>query len=265
QNPGGGFGAGCATWGVRTTCFGSGSPDNMFRLVGNIVATLYSQYDNTTGSGPPSQDFQTGLNTLDAQAADDLVVPAGQDWNITQVNFTGSYSGSGPAASFHIFFYQDNGSGLPGTLIYSALAQPYTTPDSINFVVTLATPAVLTGGGTYWLSVQARQDFTPNGQFFWNQRTVQSNSQSAWQNPGGGFGSPCTAWTHTTSCGVGNGSPDLVFSVFGFIIVTNASPVATDDGFSTNEDIQLNVSAPGVLGNDTDVDGNSLSAVLNST
>ena len=42
----------------------------------------------------------------------------------------------------------------------------------------------------------------------------------------------------------------------------NDSPVAADESYSTNEDVPLNVSAPGVLGNDSDIDGDPLAAVL---
>src|SRR5205807_2679353 len=42
----------------------------------------------------------------------------------------------------------------------------------------------------------------------------------------------------------------------------NDPPVAANDAFSTNEDTTLTVSAPGVLGNDTDVDGDALTARL---
>src|SRR2546428_5571530 len=42
----------------------------------------------------------------------------------------------------------------------------------------------------------------------------------------------------------------------------NDAPVAINDSFSTTEDTTLNVAAPGVLANDSDVDGDSLSAVL---
>jgi len=44
----------------------------------------------------------------------------------------------------------------------------------------------------------------------------------------------------------------------------NDPPVANDDSASTDEDTPLTVPAPGVLGNDTDVDGDSLHAVLES-
>lgn len=44
---------------------------------------------------------------------------------------------------------------------------------------------------------------------------------------------------------------------------TNGNPpVANNDAYSTNEDIALTVPAPGVLGNDNDVDGDTLTAIL---
>ncbi len=42
----------------------------------------------------------------------------------------------------------------------------------------------------------------------------------------------------------------------------NDAPVAAGDSYSTNEDTTLNVAAAGMLANDSDVEGNSLSAVL---
>jgi len=45
----------------------------------------------------------------------------------------------------------------------------------------------------------------------------------------------------------------------------NDVPVAADDSYSMTQDTALNVTAPGVLGNDSDVDGDSLTAVVDST
>ena len=42
----------------------------------------------------------------------------------------------------------------------------------------------------------------------------------------------------------------------------DTAPVAANDSYSTNEDTPLTVAAPGVLGNDTDMDGDPLTAVL---
>src|SRR5206468_9894934 len=41
----------------------------------------------------------------------------------------------------------------------------------------------------------------------------------------------------------------------------NDAPVALNDSYTTAEDTTLNVAVPGVLANDTDVDGDTLSAV----
>ena len=46
------------------------------------------------------------------------------------------------------------------------------------------------------------------------------------------------------------------------VTAVNDAPVAVDDAYSTSEDTVLNVSEPGVLGNDSDVDGNPLTAIL---
>src|SRR5205085_2425852 len=44
----------------------------------------------------------------------------------------------------------------------------------------------------------------------------------------------------------------------------NHPPVAADDSFTTAEESPLGVSGPGVLGNDSDADGDPLSALLAS-
>src|ERR1041384_5778825 len=83
----------------------------------NVV--LYDQINNPapTPGGVTSQDFEAALDTFDSFAADDFVVPAGQTWNITEVDVAGEYSLSGgPAASFHVFFYSDSAT-LPGALV----------------------------------------------------------------------------------------------------------------------------------------------------
>src|SRR5207249_4894707 len=49
------------------------------------------------------------------------------------------------------------------------------------------------------------------------------------------------------------------------ITPVNDAPVALDDTYTTPEDTHLNVTAPGVLANDSDLDGDALSAVLLSS
>lgn len=62
------------------------------------------------------------------------------------------------------------------------------------------------------------------------------------------------------------GVSDGFFRAYGTITVNvtpvNDAPVAVSDLYATDEDTALVVAAPGVLGNDTDVEGSSLTAVL---
>lgn len=49
------------------------------------------------------------------------------------------------------------------------------------------------------------------------------------------------------------------------VVCVNDAPVADNDNYSTNEDTILNEPAPGVLDNDSDVEGDALTAVLDTT
>ena len=155
---------------------------------------LYDQYNNASLAASLSSTF-TDFPTFNADLADDFVVPGGETWNVQSIDADGLYfNGPGPAASFNVFFYADNG-GLPGAQVFSATNQPF-TQNSSTFTVNLASPAVLTAG-TYWVEMQGNMTFNPNGEWGWTDRTVQSNNPAAWQNPGGGFGL-CPTWTVKT-------------------------------------------------------------------
>ena len=76
--------------------------------------TLYDQTDNAAVTVTSSQNFEAALDGYDDQVADDFVVPAGQTWNISQVNVAGQYfSGIGQADSVNVFVYPNSGT-LPG-------------------------------------------------------------------------------------------------------------------------------------------------------
>jgi len=180
---------------------------------GNV---LYDQYDNfSTEQTPniPSQDAETALDFFDSQAADDFIVPAGQTWQVAEVDVRAEYDSSGPAASFHVFFYENGAGNLPGLLVASRLENPYTGNN--DFVITLTEPVTLPEG-RYWVSVQARQDITQAGFWLWHNRTAQANSGAAWQNPGNGFGTGCVVWIRRVTCAVlQQTAPDQVFRLIG--------------------------------------------------
>jgi hypothetical protein len=200
------------------TVLGSGkepAPLRMLPLPAAPAVVLYDQINNPAlPGGTTSQDFEPGFDQFDTFTADDFVVPAGQSWTITEVDVSGEYStGGGPAASFHVFFYQDNLT-LPGTLVATRLANPYS--NGANAMITL-TSSVTLGPGTYWVAVQARQDFAETGQWFWENRTVVSNSAAAWQNPGGLFGQGCITYARKTTCIPGQDGDDQLFRLIGNI------------------------------------------------
>jgi hypothetical protein len=180
------------------------------------ATALYDQYDNIAIEEPvdiPSQNAEAALDFFDSQAADDFIVPAGQTWNLTEVDVLGEYDSTGPAASFHVFFYENGAGDLPGELVASRLENPYTGNN--DFVITLTEPVTLPEGH-YWVSVQARQDITQAGFWLWHNRTVQSNSGAAWQNPGNGFGTECVTWIRKVTCAaLGETAPDQVFRLAG--------------------------------------------------
>ena len=165
------------------------------------------------------------MDFFDSQAADDFIVPAGQTWQVTEVDVLGEYDSTGPAASFHVFFYENGAGNLPGMLVASRLENPYT--GSNDFVITLTEPVSLPEGH-YWVSVQARQDITQAGFWLWHNRTVQSNSGAAWQNPGNGFGTGCVVWIRRVTCAVlQQTAPDQVFRLIGTAVAVTPTPTAT--------------------------------------
>ncbi|MCB8916396.1 MAG: proprotein convertase P-domain-containing protein [Ardenticatenaceae bacterium] len=181
----------------------------------NIV--LYDQTDSPGINSITSQDFEAANDPYDNQAADDFVIPAGDgSWTIETVEVPGVYfNGTGPLVSVNVWFYQD-AAGLPGTEVYSALGV-IPTDVAGSLTINLPVPAVLPAG-TYWVSVQARMDFVPFGQWGWTERTVQSNSASAWRNPAGGFATACNNWgARVATCLIGGPDPDLLFRLSGTI------------------------------------------------
>jgi len=202
------------------------------------AVVLYDQLNNPGTFAVSSQEFPDFPAFTDF-AADDFVVPLGQTWIITKVDALGAYLGPGPADNFNVFFYQNNGS-LPAIQIYSATAQSYVNSAGV-FQVTLTVPAVL-AAGRYWVSMQAHMNRSPNGQWGWIDRTVQTNSPAAWQNPGGGFPAPmscpapgcpnpcptCQTWGISQCCtGSPAGGPDQMFRLIGTIGGATPTPTAT--------------------------------------
>jgi hypothetical protein len=179
-------------------------------------------YDQTAGAGTnslTSQNFEASFDAYDNQGADDFVVPA-PGWSIDLVENLGVYyNGTGPANSVNVFFYNNSG-GLPGTLVEQRLnVVPSGGLATGSFVIPIS-PAVNLAPGTYWVSIQANLDFNVGGQYGWTEH-LPVGFASAWQNPGGGFGTPCATWGYrVATCGVVGtaGYDDFAFRLSGQLV-----------------------------------------------
>jgi hypothetical protein len=203
------------------TLWGKGKPG-----INNIQQTEAVLFDQTAGAGTnslTSQNFEAANDGFDNQGADDFVVPAGATWYIDSVNVLGAYyNGVGPAPSVNVWFYLNN-AGFPNSVPFaSVLAAALTNPNGTgSFTVSFASPVILPEG-SYWISIQVNMDFAAGGQWGWTEHT-SFNSESVWQNPGAGFGTPCTSWGYrVTTCLIGTApNTDFAFRLNG----TNVIPV----------------------------------------
>jgi hypothetical protein len=203
------------------------------------LVVIYDQMDNPGVNSITSQNFETANDIFDSFAADDFAF-MDMTWTIESVDVLGVYyNGSGPASSVNVWLYSsDFTGGLPLQIVYSALnIIPSAGLADGSFSITLPAPVVLTEGW-YWLCVQANMDYATGGQWGWTGRTVQSWSESAWKNPGGGFGTPCTpSWGYrVTNCAVGT-DPDNCFRLNGAIIPVELNSFIA---IGNNNEVELN-------------------------
>ena len=178
------------------------------------AAVLYSQLTNAVfGERIASQNFETALDALDSQAADDFAIPGGTSWHISELFLGGAYigAGTGPVSSVNVLLYQDS-AGSPGALFTSVVASATDSGGNLTIPVDFTLPS-----GTWWLSVPANLDFFPDSdQWGWRRREPATNGQGHWRNPANGFGTGATDWTAFPDLSfMGTESSDLLFEIRG--------------------------------------------------
>ena len=219
--------------------------------------TTSGQLDSTFGAGGKVStdvpgDFE-GARSLAIQP-DGKIVLAGS------VSNTGVYP---PVYNFALARYNTNGSidttfGSSGVVI-----KDFGGNDSAGAVVVDSNGMITVGGagGANGGLVVAR--FTPNGTFAQSIINNQYGIQAMAIQPGGrvvAAGSSTSLFnqgfvTAFTGTSVVNSSDSLTVAGTGSITVAN-------DSYTATRDLVLNIAAPGVLGNDTDPSGLTLSAAL---
>jgi PASTA domain len=190
---------------------------------------LYDQFGSQATANPydiTSQDFETSLDAADSEAADDFAIQAGLIWTIDTIDVDGEYfsrDGETPVPTgFNVRFYaNDLATNLPGAPASGAerLNQAYTSIGSSpgDVQVTLNPPVAL-GGGTWWVSVQARLDYgspADTHQWFWHHRAAQTYQGAAWRNPGDLWHMSCPVFASRGTCQGSSQSPDEVFRLHG--------------------------------------------------
>jgi hypothetical protein len=187
----------------------------------NVV--LLDQYNS------PLNNYIVSANRTDnppfsAEAADDFVVPAGETWQINQVDVR-SPAGFPNPTSFNVYIYTDSDT-LPGTAVYSAtnLAVGGTNP---NYIINLTPPANV-ASGTYWVAVQGN---IVGANWYWQGRSVLNNNSTAWREAGG-YATGCLNWTRLTTCS-GFTWPGQMFRLHG-TIGGGGSPTTTAVPSSTS-------------------------------
>ena len=122
------------------------------------------------------------------------------------------------------------------------MSAPGVLGNDTDFDSSTLTATVVTGSGP----AHGTLTFNPDGAFTYN--------------PDANFNGTDT-FTYRANDGTAQSNPATVTIT---VSASNDVPIATADAYSTGEDTALTVNAPGVLANDSDADGNPLTAVLGS-
>jgi hypothetical protein len=208
----------------------SGSAEALPSPVAAATAVVvWDQYNNAGTAVTLSATF-TDAPTMNSDLADDFVVQS-NPWLVRSILVDGAYfNGPGPANSFNVFFYSDDG-GFPGTVLYEWTNIVQWTQNGSTFIINLpfcCWPTLYPG--RYWVEIQANMTAMCCGEWGWTDRTVTNVNAAVWRNPSGFFGA-CTSWSRrAATCGLDPSAPDQVYAIYGYFIPTptpTATPTAT--------------------------------------
>jgi hypothetical protein len=80
--------------------------------------------------------------------------------------------------------------------------------------------------GTYWVSVAARMDYHPSGQWWVSAETVTHGNIARWVNPGDGWLTGCTSWSSCPLTVVDADYRDMSFELLNRLLFV---PIFLDD------------------------------------
>jgi len=191
------------------------------------ASVLYDQTEKASHASVPSQESPDKPAST-TQAADDIVVPAGEHWELSEVEVLGGSPSTNPP-SFNVFLYEESNWG-PGRELF---AERGVSAGGPNYSLPLQ-GAPLLNPGSYWLSVQA---VGPAAEpWTWDTVGTRHGHWAAfWQNPGNALHTDCTVWWTRESCLQGAGQPDQAFKLIGtFEQVLKSGPYGYSGGVTSS-------------------------------
>ena len=213
---------------------GDGKPDlavtnldsnNVSVLLGSGTGSFGTATNFAAGSGPTS----VAVGDFNADGKPDLAVANVNSDNVS-VLLNSTVTNQAPTATNDAYTVAED---TPLTVAAPGVLANDTDPDGDALSAALASGP---SHGTLTLNANGSFTYTPAANF--------NGSDS---------------FTYRASDGATASNPATVSIT---VTALNDAPAAADDTYSTAEDTVLTVAAPGVLGNDTDLDGTTLSAVV---
>ncbi len=197
---------------------------------------IYEQNEAFTSSSPSQliPDFGGAL----LQSADDFIVPNGSQWTINNIVASGGANNNPLLTTATVVIYENN-NGLPGATVYDSGALALSSaPTNTNLSIDLPEPVQLESG-TYWLSVYANLDFSPNAtQWFWLTQAGLIGNESLFRDTADLFGTGAIDWTNKSQV-FGGLQEDQIFQIFG----------TADNG--SEGDTAMEIAPSGVAGEQT--------------
>jgi hypothetical protein len=151
-------------------------------------------YDQTTGTpgGTVTSAHHTPSAGIDADAADDFIVPAGVIWNLGSVDVKGE--APSVVQTGNAVLFADAG-GHPGTELFRQSGVPFPGGLVEDLPLTGVPPLP---PGHYWISVYTTWSISP---WNWRRQSPTYGFPAVWENPANGAGTGCTTFQPLTQCG----------------------------------------------------------------
>ncbi|NQV51580.1 MAG: T9SS type A sorting domain-containing protein [Flavobacteriales bacterium] len=217
-----------------------------FNLAGQVV--LIDQTGGQQGASIVAQDFEFAYEAYSSYAAEDVIVPTGEQWHLDSILLIGEYqtpSGTPtPGSGIVISIHSDN-AGVPGSILFSDSTNSGADPGLDGTLKYVWQESMVLNPGTYWIVAAARKDYaSTQTQWQWFSSSATEGDTALWVNPGGGFTlNNCPNWTEVTTC-YGSTYPGVSFKLFG---CPGPKPailgLPNDTGFCSNSELSLTASS----------------------